>query len=107
MSLVLDDYQENYYNTTVGNLIWSVNLGWIDINLEISLLSHCISQSRHGHLEQVFHTLSSLEAHAKIKLVFDPFKNDFDSNARRMIGRTSMARYMNIFHRMRQRKNET
>ena len=78
MSLVFEDYQANYYHTTVGKMIWSINIGRIDINLEIALLSHFISQSRHGCLYQVFHTFSYLEAHAKIKLVLDPFKNYFD-----------------------------
>ena len=78
MSPVLEDDQANYYQNTVGQLIWAVELGWIDINLEISLLPHYITQPRHGNIEQVFHTLSFLKSHAKSKLVLDPFKNDFD-----------------------------
>ena len=51
---VLEDDQENYYQNTVGQLRWAAELGQIDINLEITILSHYIPQPRHGHLGQVF-----------------------------------------------------
>ena len=78
MYLLLEDYQANYYQTTVGQMIWAVDLGRIDINMKIALLSRYLAQLRHGHLDQVFHTLSFLKSHAKSKLVLDPLKNDFD-----------------------------
>ena len=74
----LEDDQENYYQTTVGYIIWAVEIRQIYINLEISLLSCYLDQPRHGHIEQVFHTFSFLKSHAKRKLVLDPFKNVSD-----------------------------
>ena len=53
VSLVLEDDQVNYYQTTVGQMRWVVELRRININLEISLLSCYIIQPRHGHLDQV------------------------------------------------------
>ena len=78
LSLVLEDDQENYYQIIDGQLRWAVKLGWIDINLEIALLSCYLAQHRHGHIDQVFHTLSFLKSHSKSKLVLYPFNNDFD-----------------------------
>ena len=75
VSPVLENDQANYYQTKVGQLIWAVELGWIDINLVISLLSRYLAQPRHGHIDQFFHTFSFIKSHAKIKLVLDPFKN--------------------------------
>ena len=46
--------------------------------MEIALLSCYIDQLRHGHIDQVFHNFSSIKSYAKIELVLDPFKNDFD-----------------------------
>ena len=57
---------------------WAVEFGQIDINLEIALSSRYLTQPRHGHIDQVFHNFSFLKSYAKSKLVFDPFKNDFD-----------------------------
>ena len=53
--------QLNYYQNTVGQLIWAVEFRRIKINLEIALLSCYIAQPRHGHLDQVFHTLSFIK----------------------------------------------
>ena len=59
-------------------MIWSVETGRININLEIALLSRYIAQPRHGSLDQLFHTFSFIKPHAKRKLVLYTFKNDFD-----------------------------
>ena len=78
MSLVLKDNQVNYYHTTVGQMRWSFELGRININLEMGLLSCYLAQPRHGHIDHFFHTFSFLKSPAKSKLVLDTFKNDFD-----------------------------
>ena len=57
---------------------WSVEIGRIDINLEITFLFYYLFLPKHGHLDQVFHTLSFLKSHAIINLVLDTFKNNFD-----------------------------
>ena len=74
---VLEDDQAKYYQTICGQLRWAVKLVWIDINFEIALLSRYLDQTRHGCLDQIFHTFSFLKSHAKSKLVLDAFKNDF------------------------------
>ena len=56
----------------------SVEIGRIDINLEITFLFYYLFLPKHGHLDQVFHTLSFLKSHAIINLVLDTFKNNFD-----------------------------
>ena len=57
MSPVFEVNQENYYQTTVGQLRWAVNLGQININLEIALLSCYLYQLAYGNIYQVFHSL--------------------------------------------------
>ena len=78
MSPVIEDDQANYYQTIVGQLIWAVEIGRIDINLEIDLLSRCLAQLRHDHIDHVFHNFSIIKSHTKTNLVLDPLKNDFD-----------------------------
>ena len=78
VSPVLEDNKAEYYQNTVGHLRWAIELGRININLEIALLYIYLDQTRHGHVDQVFHTFSSLTSHAKIKLVLYPCKNYFD-----------------------------
>ena len=57
VSPVFEVNQENYYQTTVGQLRWAVNLGQININLEIALLSCYLYQLAYGNIYQVFHSL--------------------------------------------------
>ena len=75
---VLKYDQSKYYQTTVGQLRWVLELGRIDTNLEINLLSLYLDQPRRGNLDKVFHTLSFLKSHGKRKLLLDTFNNDFD-----------------------------
>ena len=76
---VLGDDQSSYYLSEIGKLIWDVDLRRIDINLEITLLSRYIAQTRRVHLDQYFHILSYLKSHGRSKIFVDPHNNYFDS----------------------------
>ena len=44
-----------YYQSLVGILRWIVELGRVDICLEVSLISYHLALPREGHLDKLFH----------------------------------------------------
>jgi hypothetical protein len=72
VSSVLAAEQANYYQSLIGILRWAVELGRIDINIDVALLSSYLAQPRVGHLEQALHIFSYLKHHATSHLVVDP-----------------------------------
>jgi hypothetical protein len=69
---VLQPDQANYYSSLIGILRWAVELGHIDIYIDVTLLSSHLAQPRIGHLEQVFHVFTYLKHHDNSNIVFDP-----------------------------------
>ena len=59
------------YRQLIGILRWAVELGRIDILLEVSLLSQYLAAPRVGHLEAAYHIFAYLKSHPTMKLVFD------------------------------------
>ena len=43
-----------YYQSFIGVLKWIVELGRVDVCLEVSMMSSHLALPREGHLEQVF-----------------------------------------------------
>jgi hypothetical protein len=70
-SSFLGDADANYYQNLIGVLRWMVELGRLDIYLEVSLLSAYNAQPREGHLEQVLHIFAYLKSHDRSRLLFD------------------------------------
>ena len=62
----------SYYMSLIGVLRWMVELGRVDICLEVSMMSSHMAMPREGHLEQVFHIFSYLSKCHNTELVFDP-----------------------------------
>ncbi len=62
----------SYYQSLIGVLRWIVELGRVDICLEVSILSSCLALPREGHLEQVLHVFSYLKKYHNAELVYDP-----------------------------------
>ena len=54
-----------YYQEQIGVLRWEVELGRIDIAMEISMLSTHLAAPREGHLQQVHHCFADLKAKPK------------------------------------------
>ncbi len=67
----LDDKAANYYMELIGILRWLVELGRIDIMVDVSLLSSYTMQPRMGHLDQVFHIFGYLKRNKRATIVFD------------------------------------
>ena len=61
-----------WYQEMIGSLRWAIEIGRVDILLEVSLLSKHLALPREGHLEQVLHIMGYLKIHKKLRLLFDP-----------------------------------
>jgi hypothetical protein len=73
--LDMSDYcnrdEGNYYQQQVGVLRWMVELGRIDIAVEVSMLASYTVAPRQGHFDALMHIFAYLQSHARSKLVFD------------------------------------
>jgi hypothetical protein len=72
ISPILDPEQANYYMSLIGILRWAVELGRIDIYIDVCLLSSYMCQPQVGHLEQLLHIFAYLKHHENSNIVFDP-----------------------------------
>ena len=70
-----------YYQSLIGILRWMVELGRVDICLEVSMLSSHLALPRQGHLDQLLHMFTYLKKYHNSCLVFDPTEPDFDESA--------------------------
>jgi len=61
-----------YYQSLIGILRWIVELGRVDICLEVSMMSSHLALPREGHLVAVFHIFAYLRKYHNAELVFDP-----------------------------------
>ena len=61
-----------YYQSLIGVLRWMVELGRVDICLEVSMMSSHLALPREGHLSQLFHIFAHLKKHHNAEMVFDP-----------------------------------
>ena len=59
------------YQQLIGMLRWAVELGRIDIHLEVSLLSSHLCMPRQGHLDAVYNIFGYLDKHIESTLVLD------------------------------------
>ena len=64
---VLQAYQE-----MINELRWSVEIGRVDIFLEVALISSHLALPRSGHLQAVYQIFGYLKQVSKQKLYFDP-----------------------------------
>ena len=68
----LDAEGMRYYQELIGVLRWAIELGRVDILLEVSLLSSHLALPRSGHLQQVYHIFGYLKHSPRRRLFFDP-----------------------------------
>jgi hypothetical protein len=71
-TLECTDEQVSFYQNLIGVLRWIVELGRIDINFEVSVLSHYLCNPRVGHLQQALHIFKYLDIHKENFISFDP-----------------------------------
>lgn len=68
----LSPEESAYYQSLIGVLRWIVELGRVDICLEVSMMSSHLVLPREGHLAQVFHIFAYLKKYHNTEMVFDP-----------------------------------
>ena len=79
----LSSSDASYYQSLIGILRWIVELGRVDICLEVSMMSSHLALPRKGHMEQVMQFFGYLRKYHNAELVFDPSdalidERDFD-----------------------------
>ena len=72
VSAELDADSVKYYQELIGALQWAVELGRVDILLEVALLSTHLCLPRTGHLQQVYHIFGYLDQSPRKRLFFNP-----------------------------------
>jgi hypothetical protein len=68
----LGEADASYYHTLVGILRWIVELGRVDIDVEVSMMSSHLALPREGHLKELYHIFAYLKARPNAEMVFDP-----------------------------------
>ena len=69
---VLGSELSSRYQQLIGILRWAVELGRVDILLEVSLMSSHLCQPREGHLEALYSIFAYLAKHVEAPMAFDP-----------------------------------
>ena len=62
----------SHCQSLIGVLRWIVELGRVDICLEVSMMSSHLAFPREGHLDQVCHIFACLRDHSNSEMVLDP-----------------------------------
>ena len=87
MSEELNAKEIGTYQEMIGILRWAIEIGRVDIYLEVSLISAYQAAPRRGHLERLAHIFSFLKKNPKLTLYFGPALPRIDPNT--FVGNTS------------------
>ena len=68
----LNPEQANYFQSLIGALRWAVELGQIDIIVEVNMLLRYLVSPRVGHLKKALHIFTYLKQKGSCTMVFDP-----------------------------------
>ena len=68
----LNDDEANYYQSLIGTLRWTIELGRLDIAVHVSKLSSHTLCPREGHLGHVLRIFAYLKKHIRSRLVVNP-----------------------------------
>ena len=67
-----------YFQSLIGILSWMVELGRVDLTLEVSMMSSYLALPREGHLHQLYHIFAHLKRNHNSEMVFDPSDPEID-----------------------------
>ena len=82
VSTELHDEMISRFLQLIGILRWAVELGRLDIYLEVSQLSQHQALPRQGHLDAAYHIFAYLKKHENgARIVFDPREPHIDLQA--------------------------
>ena len=65
----LNAFDSAYYQSLIGILRWMVELGSVDICLEVSIMASHLALPRKGHLQQLFHMFVYLKRNHNYEMV--------------------------------------
>ena len=68
----LDDECASFFQHIIGVMRWMIELGRVDIAVEVSLLSSYLAYPREGHLQAALHIMGYLRLKHNTRLIFDP-----------------------------------
>ena len=68
----LDAELANYYQSLIGVLRWTIEIGRLDIETEVSMLAAHMAMPREGHLYAVFRVFAYLKAKHNARRIYDP-----------------------------------
>ena len=77
----LDTVNAAYYQSLIGVLRWIVELGHVDVCLEVSMMSSHIALPREGHLKALLQIFAYLKKQHNAKMVYDPSQPEIDNAA--------------------------
>ena len=80
MSPELGEADASYFHSLIGVLRWIVELGRVDLDVEVSMMSSHLALPREGHLKEIYHIFAYLKAHSNAEMVFDPTPPVIDMN---------------------------
>ena len=60
------------FQELIGELRWAIEIGRVDIEHEVSVLSSYQAAPRDGHLQQIFHFFAFLKKNPNLSLYFNP-----------------------------------
>ncbi len=63
VSSKLGESEASYFHSLVGVLQWIVELGRVDTNVKVSMMSSHLALTRAGHLKEIYHIFAYLKAH--------------------------------------------
>ena len=75
-----DATDASYYQSLIGILRWMVELGRVDMNVEVSMMSSHLAMPGQGHLEALYHIFGYLKAHHNGEMPFDPSYPEIDTS---------------------------
>ena len=76
-----DEEAASRFRQLIGILRWACELGRLDIQLEVSLMSQYQASPREGHLEALYLIFAYLQRHPMKRIAFDPNLPDIDESA--------------------------
>ena len=77
----LDTTNAAYYQSLIGMLRWIVELGHVDVFLEVSMMSSHIALPREGHLKALLQIFAYIKKHHNTEMVYDPSQPEIDNAA--------------------------
>jgi hypothetical protein len=68
----LEEIKASHFHSLIGVLRWIVELGRVDLDVEVSMMSSHLALPCEGHLKKIYHIFAYLKAHVNTEIVFDP-----------------------------------